>query len=101
MVSCVKRTGTIFPLASRLGNFGRPTFLALGIVSVLLNDGRSHGGLWRFDWRNMQHGYMPLRFYWIVCFMCPSVNLVCSSVAVDIENLYVAFPHRLPLKCLL
>lgn len=35
-VSCVKRTGTILPLASPFGSLGRPTFLAFFCCSTVL-----------------------------------------------------------------
>ena len=46
----VNRTGTIFPLASCSGIFGRPTGRGLGLDSGTLNllhIGSLDGGLWR------------------------------------------------------
>jgi hypothetical protein len=50
--SALKRIGTIFPLASPLASFGRPTLLGFGLlgISVLLNDERSYGGYWGYGW---------------------------------------------------
>jgi hypothetical protein len=67
----LKRTGTIRPLASPFGSFGRPIFFCFGLVGTatfpcFLNDGSLYGSFWRYHGRNMQYRYVALRMRWIV-----------------------------------
>ena len=67
--SGLNRTGTIRPLASPLGSFGRPIFLGLvgfDTVPELLNDCRLYGGLSRHHGRNVKYCDVALRVRWIV-----------------------------------
>src|ERR1041385_1953782 len=96
--SAVKRTGTMRPLAALLGSVGRPTLLALGIVPVLLNNGRSHCCLWRYGWWNMKHCYMAT--FAGFGFMRPRIDSVRFWMADQIKNFDNSIPHRFPLVLL-
>lgn len=76
--SALKRTGTIRPLASPFGSFGRPIFglVCFAIFPEFLQDHGLDGGLWREDRPDMQYRYIAFWTRWIVCRVYPSVDLV-------------------------
>src|SRR5947208_3306403 len=96
--SKVKRTGTIFPLASPLGSLGRPTFLGFFCISELLNDCRSDCCLCRCDGVDMKNRYMSSWFLWVVGIMRPGIRFACLWMAVQLKYLHDAIPNRLSLK---
>src|SRR5439155_3499958 len=86
--SGVKRTGTILPLASPLGSFGRPGFLGFfgcAKTSKLLYDCRPYRLLWRCNWPEMQDCHMSIGSLWIIRFVCPCVGSAGLGVIVKIE----------------
>ena len=71
------RTGTIFPLASPFGNFGRPGFRFLGCFGIaqLLHDGDSNGGFLGYGGRDFQDCDAALWLLWVVGFVRPGITL--------------------------
>ena len=101
--SALKRTGTILPLASPFGSFGRPIFFGFGLVDAatfprFLHDGSLHGGLWRSYGRDVQDCDVALRVRGIVCVVHPGINPVRLRVSLQPKHFDDSVPYRLPLE---
>src|SRR5438067_590977 len=98
----LNRTGTIRPLASPLGSFGRPIFglVAFATVFVLLNDCSLHSGSRRDYGRYVQHSDMALWLRWIVSAVHPRVNFMGLRMSFQVEYLDNPIPNNLPLMTL-
>ena len=99
--SALKRTGTIRPLASPLGIFGRPAFFGLigfGTVFVLLNDCSLHGPSWRDYGCDVKHRHVALWFRGVISVVHPRVNPVCLRMPFQVEDFDNPIPNNLPLE---
>src|SRR5665213_1967036 len=100
--SVLKRTGTMRPLASPLGSFGRPIFglVCFAMFSELLNDYRLHGRLRRKDGWDMKYRHVASGSCWIVRRVYPSVDLIRLGMPSQTKDLDNAIPYRLALEFL-
>src|SRR5579872_1674940 len=104
LTSCaLNRTGTIRPLASPFGNFGRPI---LGLVCFAMFPEFLHnycldGGLRRNDGGDVKHRHVTFWVRWIICRVYPSVNLICLGVTRQTENFNNPIPYCSALKLFL
>lgn len=98
--SALKRTGTIRPLASPFGNFGRPIFglVCFAMFPEFLHDYCPDGGLRRNDGWDVKHRHVAFWVRWVICRVYPSVNLICFRVTRETEHFNNPIPYRSALE---
>jgi len=64
----------------------------------IADNGHSHCGQWRIDWRNAQDGYDPNALAFIVLPMLPSIAKLSLWMARKLEHFNNPFPNSLALQ---
>jgi hypothetical protein len=91
-------TGTIRPLASPFGSFGRPILAFFARFPELLNDCRLHGCPGRYNRRDVQYGYVALWLVWIFRLVNPCIDTICLWMPLQTKDFHDPIPYRFALE---